>query len=74
MAAYDAMTKTATMEEYGAAVAAFSKLIYDKAYGPGFFAAASIWAIGEGTPEWGLERTNSRGPLNLLPLVTGLNP
>lgn len=74
MAAYDKMTKTSTMEEYGVAVAAFSKLIYDKAYGPGFFAAASIWAIGEGTPEWGLERTNSRGPLNLLSLVTGLNP
>ena len=74
MAAYAAIAETGTLQEYAEATAAFAKLIYDKAYGPGFFAAAAIWGIGEDTPDWGIERSKGRGPLALMGLVTDLNP
>ena len=74
MAALAAIADTGTMIEYAEATAAFGKLIHDRAYGPGFFAAAAIWGIGEDTPDWGIERSKGRGPLALMALVTDLNP
>ena len=74
MAALAAIANTGTMQEYADATAAFGKLIYDNAYGTGFFGAAAIWGIGADTADWGIERSKGRGPLALMGLVTDLNP
>jgi len=74
MAALAAIANQGTLQDYAEATAAFAKLIYDKAYGPGFFAAAAIWGIGEDTSDWGIERSRGRGPLALMSLVTDLKP
>lgn len=74
MAALAAIYDTGTMQDYAEATAAFSKLIHDRAYGSGFFAASAIWGIGEDTADWGIERSKGRGPLALMALVTDLNP
>jgi hypothetical protein len=54
------------------ATAELGKYGHDRAYSPGFFAASSIWFVRAGIPDWGLKRSRGRGPLNLLPLVAGL--
>jgi peptide/nickel transport system substrate-binding protein len=61
-----------TLEEYMDATAELGKYGHDRAYSPGFFAASSIWFVRAGIPDWGLKRSRGRGPLNLLPLVAGL--
>ena len=59
-----------TLDEYTAATADLAKAIYDKAYGPGFFASAEIWFVKSEIGDWGLDRSRGRGPLNLAALVT----
>lgn len=59
-----------TLEEYTDATAELGRLVHTRAYGPGFFAAASLWFISKDVPDWGLERSRGRGPLNLAALVT----
>jgi len=56
--------------EYKKAMAEIGRLVHDKAYGPGFFAAGSIWFLSSKVPNWGLEVDKGRGPLNLSALVT----
>jgi peptide/nickel transport system substrate-binding protein len=65
-----AASHAGTLEEYTDATARLAKLVYDRAYGPGFFAASSVWFVRKNVPDWGLERSRGRGPLNLAALVT----
>ena len=65
-----AASTAATLEEYTDATAKLGKLVHDRAYGPGFFASSSIWFVGKKIPDWGLEKSRGRGPLNLAALVT----
>ena len=65
-----AASHAGSVEEYTEATAKLGKLVYDRAYGPGFFAASSIWFVGKNVPDWGLEKSRGRGPLNLAALVT----
>ncbi len=64
----------ATMEEYMAATAEIARYSHERAYSPGFFAAASIFFVKKGISDWGLKRSRGRGPLNLQPLVADLKP
>jgi ABC-type transport system substrate-binding protein len=59
-----------TVEEYMDATADLGELVHDRAYGPGFFDAGSIWFARKGIPDWGLSKSKGRGPLNLAALVT----
>jgi ABC-type transport system substrate-binding protein len=61
-----------TLEEYMDAMADIGTYGHDRAYSPGFFSASAIWFVRSGIPDWGLNRSRGRGPLNLLPLVAGL--
>ncbi len=70
VAALAAASSAATLEEYTEATAKLGKLVHDRAYGPGFFSASSIWFVSKKLPDWGLERSRGRGPLNLAALVT----
>lgn len=65
-----AASRANTLEEYTNATAKLGKLVYDRAYGPGFFTAGSLWFVSKNVPDWGLERSRGRGPLNLAALVT----
>ena len=73
----DALTRATvagTLQGYTDATSDLGKLIFDRAYGPGFFAAASVWGVDPGVPKWGLEKSRGRGPLNLMGLVADLKP
>lgn len=65
-----AASHASSLEEYTDATARLGKLVHDRAYGPGFFAAASLWFVGKNVPDWGLEKSRGRAPLNLAALVT----
>jgi ABC-type transport system substrate-binding protein len=65
-------SRAATIEEYMEAMADIGMYGHDRAYAPGFFSASAIWFVRKGLPDWGLHRSRGRGPLNLLPLVAGL--
>jgi len=59
-----------TVEEYMEATADLAELVHGRAYGPGFFSAGSVWFVRKGIPDWGLELSKGRGPLNLAALAT----
>jgi peptide/nickel transport system substrate-binding protein len=59
-----------TVDEYMEATADLAELVHDRAYGPGFFSAGAVWFVRKGIPDWGLELSKGRGPLNLAALVT----
>ncbi len=59
-----------TVEEYMDATADLAELVHGRAYGPGFFSAGSVWFARKGIPDWGVEKSNGRGPLNLSALAT----
>jgi ABC-type transport system substrate-binding protein len=59
-----------TVEEYMEATADLAELVHGRAYGPGFFSAGSVWFVRKGIPDWGLELSQGRGPLNLAALAT----
>jgi hypothetical protein len=65
-----AASRAGSLEEYTEATATLGKLVYDRAYGPGFFSSSSIWFVGKRVPDWGLDKSRGRGPLNLAALVT----
>lgn len=65
-----AASRATSLEEYTDATARLGKLVYDRAYGPGFFASASLWFAGKQVPDWGLDKSRGRAPLNLAALVT----
>ena len=65
-----AASRAGSLEEYTEATATLGKLVYDRAYGPGFFSSSSIWFVGKTVPDWGLDKSRGRGPLNLAALVT----
>ena len=52
------------------AMAEVGRIVHDKAYGPGFFSAGSIWFVNQKIPDWGLEKDKGRAALNLAALVT----
>ena len=65
-----AASQAGSLEEYTEATARLGKLVHDRAYGPGFFASASLWFAGKKVPDWGLDKSRGRAPLNLAALVT----
>jgi peptide/nickel transport system substrate-binding protein len=66
-----ARASSATTEaDYKKAMADIGRIVHDKAYGPGFFSAGSIWFLSSKIPDWGLEKSIGRAPLNLAALVT----
>ena len=65
-----AASQAGSLEEYAEATAKLGKLVHDRAYGPGYFAAASLWFVGKNVPDWGFEKSRGRAPLNLAALVT----
>lgn len=70
VAALERASVASTEAEYMKAMAGIGKVVYDKAYGPGFFSAGSIWFHTAKIPSWGLEEHKGRAPLNLAALVT----
>ncbi len=68
--ALERTSRASTEPEYMKAMAAVGKVVYDKAYGPGFFASGSIFFAGPKVPAWGLEKSKGRAPLNLAALIT----
>jgi ABC-type transport system substrate-binding protein len=70
VAALTAASRAGSLEAYTDATAKLGKLVYDRAYGPGFFADSSLWFVSKNVPEWGLEKSRGRAPLNLAVLVT----
>ncbi|HEY7555828.1 MAG TPA: ABC transporter substrate-binding protein [Candidatus Binatia bacterium] len=68
--ALTAASRAGSLEEYTDATAKLGKLVHDRAYGPGFFASSSLWFVGKNVPNWGLEKSRGRAPLNLAALVT----
>jgi peptide/nickel transport system substrate-binding protein len=68
-----ALTRASTAEsldQYTNAMADLGELIHDRAYGPGFFSAGSLFFLRKGIPDWGVERSRGRGLVNLAGLVT----
>ena len=65
-----AASRASSLEEYTDATAKLGKLVHDRAYGPGFFSAGSLWFVNKNVPDWGLEKSRGRAPLNLTALVT----
>jgi peptide/nickel transport system substrate-binding protein len=65
-----AASRATSLEEYTDATARLGKLVYDRAYGPGFFASSSLWFVGKNVPDWGLDKSRGRAPLNLAALAT----
>jgi peptide/nickel transport system substrate-binding protein len=57
-------------QEYVKAIVDLARLAHDRPYGPGFFAAGSVWFISQRVPDWGLEQDKGRAPLNLAALAT----
>ncbi len=70
IAALKRASAATTVEEYMDATADLAELVHDRAYGPGFFSAGSVWFVRKGIPDWGLEKSKGRGTLNLAALVT----
>jgi peptide/nickel transport system substrate-binding protein len=70
IAALKRASEATTLDEYMEATADLAELVHDRAYGPGFFSAGSVWFVRKGIPDWGLEKSKGRGPLNLAALVT----
>ena len=68
--AIDRASKSTTLKEYAAAMSDLAELIKDRAYAPGFFSAGSVYFVRNVVPDWGLEQSKGRGPLNLSALVT----
>ncbi len=65
-----AASSAGSLEEYTEATAKLGKFIHERAYGPGFFASSSLYFISKSVPDWGLEKSRGRAPLNLAALVT----
>lgn len=59
-----------TVDEYMEATADLAELVHGRAYGPAFFSAGSVFFARKEIPDWGLSKSNGRGPLNLSALVT----
>ena len=70
VAALHRASSAGSLDEYTDAMADLGALVHDRAYGPGFFSAGSLFFIRKGIPDWGLERSRGRGLLNLSALVT----
>lgn len=68
--ALDRAAGARTESEYTRAMADVAKIVKERPYGPGFFAAGSIWFLSSKISDWGLEQDRGRAPLNLAALVT----
>jgi peptide/nickel transport system substrate-binding protein len=69
----DSLTRAAgarNEQEYVKAIVDLARVAHDRPYGPGFFAAGSVWFLSQRVPDWGLEQTKGRSPLNLAGLAT----
>ena len=53
-----------TVEVYMNATADLAELVYNRAYGPAFFDAGSVWFVRKGIADWGLSKSKGRGSLN----------
>lgn len=51
-------------------MADLAEVIHERAYGPGYFSAGSIYFVHEEIGDWGLGKSKGRGPLNLSALAT----
>jgi ABC-type transport system substrate-binding protein len=70
VAALQRASSAGSLDEYTEAMADLGEFIHHRAYGPGFFSAGSLFFIRKGIPDWGLERSQGRGLLNLAAFVT----
>lgn len=70
VAALDRASSAGSLDEYAEAMADLGELIHGRAYGPGFFSAGSLFFVRKGIPDWGVERSQGRGLLNLSAFVT----
>lgn len=70
VAALGRASSAGSLDEYTEAMADLGALVHDRAYGPGFFSAGSLFFLRKGIPDWGVERSKGRGLLNLSALVT----
>ena len=70
VAALERASSAGTLDEYTEAMADLGELIHGRAYGPGFFSAGSLFFLRKGIPDWGVERSQGRGLLNLSAFVT----
>lgn len=70
VAALKRASRASSIEEYTEGMSDLAEVIHNKAYGPGWFSAGSIYFARKGIPDWGLGKSKGRGPLNLSALVT----
>ena len=70
VAALKRASEAGTLDAYTEATADLAELVHGRAYGPAFFSAGSVWFVRKGIPDWGLEKSKGRGPLNLAGLAT----
>ena len=70
VAALKKASEAGTLAEYTDATADLAELVHGRAYGPAFFSSGAIWFARKGLPDWGLDKSKGRGPLNLAALVT----
>ncbi len=68
--ALERTSRASTEQDYMKGMADIARIVHDKAYGPGFFSAGSVWFVSNKIPDWGLEKDKGRGPVNLSALVT----
>jgi hypothetical protein len=70
VAAIERASRAGSLDEYTNAMADIGKLVHDRAYGPGFFSAGSLFFLRRGIADWGIGKSVGRGPLNLAAFVT----
>jgi ABC-type transport system substrate-binding protein len=70
VAALTRASGASSLDEYTDAMADLGELIHDRAYGPGFFSAGSLFFLRKGIADWGVDKSRGRGLLNLSALVT----
>ncbi|MDA1326271.1 MAG: ABC transporter substrate-binding protein [Proteobacteria bacterium] len=70
VAALKRASQASSVEAYTEGIADLAEVIKNKAYGPGYFSAGSVYFVRKGIGDWGLGKSKGRGPLNLSALVT----
>jgi ABC-type transport system substrate-binding protein len=69
VAALERASRAVDLDAYMEANADLGELAHGRAYAPGFFAAGALFFVRKGIPDWGMEASKGRGPINLAALA-----
>ncbi len=70
VAAIERASRAGSMDDYTNAMADVGELVHNRAYGPGFFSTGALFFLRKGIADWGVDKSNGRGPINLAAFVT----